>query len=97
MAIIDPLQDLSQTTEEGLVSVYDCSQNGQWLHYHQPVCRCGWKGEPRYFGGYAQNDLAEHKAAAHPGECEPRLRRLFRDAAAPAETGTAREAGEAAD
>lgn len=43
-----------------LETTYRAELNGERIPYWVAVCHCGWRGEPKYFRGYAANDLREH-------------------------------------
>jgi hypothetical protein len=53
---------LAACTEGDLELVYDAGPNAEGTPLWVPVCGCGWRGQPRYFRGYAMNQLREHHA-----------------------------------
>lgn len=54
---------LVSTCDEGSLRVaYHAGPNGEHTPYWVAACGCGFRGEPRYFRGYAMNELREHHA-----------------------------------
>jgi len=57
---------VARCDEGDLELAYGTAPNGEHPTYWVPVCGCGWRGEPRYFRGYAMNDLRDHHAMVGP-------------------------------